>query len=38
MTEFREEADSLGTVKVPADKLWGRRRSARLCTSASAKI
>jgi fumarate hydratase, class II len=30
MTEFRTEADSLGTVKVPADKLWGAQTQRSL--------
>jgi hypothetical protein len=38
MTATRVELDSLGLVNVPADKLWGRRRSGRWSTSASAMI
>ncbi len=30
MTEFREETDSLGPVKVPADKLWGAQTQRSL--------
>src|SRR5262245_2379580 len=30
MTEFRIEADSLGTVNVPADKLWGAQTQRSL--------
>jgi fumarate hydratase, class II len=30
MTEFRTETDSLGTVKVPADKLWGAQTQRSL--------
>jgi len=30
MIEFRTEADSLGTVKVPADKLWGAQTQRSL--------
>ncbi len=30
MTEFREESDSLGEVKVPADKLWGAQTQRSL--------
>ncbi|MBV8359324.1 MAG: class II fumarate hydratase [Deltaproteobacteria bacterium] len=30
MTEFRTEADSLGMVKVPADKLWGAQTQRSL--------
>jgi len=30
MSEFREEADSLGTVKVSADKLWGAQTQRSL--------
>jgi fumarate hydratase, class II len=30
MTEFRTEADSLGTVQVPADKLWGAQTQCSL--------
>ena len=30
MSEFRTEADSLGTVKVPADKLWGAQTQRSL--------
>ena len=30
MTEFREESDSLGQVKVPADKLWGAQTQRSL--------
>lgn len=30
MTEFREESDSLGIVKVPADKLWGAQTQRSL--------
>ncbi|MGA7966314.1 MAG: class II fumarate hydratase [Gammaproteobacteria bacterium] len=30
MTDFREESDSLGKVKVPADKLWGAQTQRSL--------
>jgi fumarate hydratase, class II len=30
MTNFRTETDSLGTVKVPADKLWGAQTQRSL--------
>ncbi len=30
MTEFREETDSLGIVRVPADKLWGAQTQRSL--------
>ncbi len=30
MTDFREETDSLGTVRVPADKLWGAQTARSL--------
>lgn len=30
MTDFREESDSLGQVKVPADKLWGAQTQRSL--------
>ncbi len=30
MTDFREETDSLGPVKVPADKLWGAQTQRSL--------
>jgi hypothetical protein len=36
MTEFRIETDGLGKVDLPADKLWGLRRSARSSISALA--
>jgi fumarate hydratase class II len=38
MNEVRKETDSMGVVEVPADKLWGRRRSARWSISVSAGI
>ena len=38
MAATRKEADSLGAVEVPADKLWARRLSARSSISASARI
>ena len=38
MAEFRIETDSLGEVRVSADKLWGRKRSAHSNISASATI
>ena len=30
MTDFRKEADSLGEVEVPADKLWGAQTQCSL--------
>ena len=30
MTEFRKETDSLGEVRVPADKLWGAQTQRSL--------
>jgi len=30
MTEFRTEADSLGMVDVPSDKLWGAQTQRSL--------
>ena len=30
MTEYRTETDSLGEVKVPADKLWGAKTQRSL--------
>jgi fumarate hydratase class II len=30
MTEFRTETDSLGEVRVPADKLWGAQTQRSL--------
>lgn len=34
MTTHRREKDSMGAIDVPADKLWGRKPSARLSISA----
>ena len=38
MVDMRQEADSLGVVEVPADKLWAPKPSARFSISASAEI
>jgi len=36
--EFRTETDSLGEVKVPSDKLWGRKHNVPWSILASATI
>lgn len=35
MTTHRREKDSMGAIDVPADKLWGRKPSARWNISVS---
>ena len=37
MSNFRTEADSLGRVDVPAEKLWGAQTQRSLQHSASVK-
>jgi fumarate hydratase class II len=36
--EFRVESDSLGEIKVPADRIWGAQTQRSLSISVSAKI